>query len=627
MPVLPQTREGESTSQTGVRSHRFVPRTLGTRLALTYAGLTLLIMAALAWSLAGVIRDFYIGQLREDLLQETVLAADLLAPALIPPVTVGEIDAIADRLGADLDARVTVVAADGAVLGDSESDPSRMDNHRTRPEIQEAIARGTGSSVRSSSTVQAPFFYVARSVAPGGEIVRLGIPLEVVEGLVYDIQRQVAVAALVAAVLMTGAGLIVARRIGEALEAMRKQATAVAAGAFDVMVDPAPTRELGDLGRAFNAMTRQLRLTLTELDRVRARLEATLANLSDGVIITDAKGQIVLANEAAISMLAAQGALVNEPFVEAGRDHELVAMMNQALSELPTTTERVIRHGRSGRVLQVAASGLDAAGSRIGVIVMHDITELRQLEGIRREFVANVSHELRTPLTSIRALVETLEAGAIDDPEVSSDFLARIISEVDRLASLVDELLDLARLESGRVRINPEPVAADVALHRAAERLGPQTERAGLRVDVTVAPDTPTVLADRARVDQVLLNLVHNAAKFTPGGGAISLSARLIDDDVEFRVADTGVGVGDDELPRLFERFYKADRARRSEGTGLGLAIAKHIVQAHGGSIWAEPNAPRGTVFVFTLPVAGPARDEPPEAMASVVMAGDSTIA
>jgi two-component system phosphate regulon sensor histidine kinase PhoR len=304
-----------------------------------------------------------------------------------------------------------------------------------------------------------------------------------------------------------------------------------------------------------------------------------------------------------------------------------VAMMNQALSELPTTTERVIRHGRSGRVLQVAASGLDAAGSRIGVIVMHDITELRQLEGIRREFVANVSHELRTPLTSIRALVETLEAGAIDDPEVSSDFLARIISEVDRLASLVDELLDLARLESGRVRINPEPVAADVALHRAAERLGPQTERAGLRVDVTVAPDTPTVLADRARVDQVLLNLVHNAAKFTPSGGAISLSARLIDDDVEFRVADTGVGVGDDELPRLFERFYKTDRARRSEGTGLGLAIAKHIVQAHGGSIWAEPNAPRGTVFVFTLPVAGPARDEPPEAMASAVMAGDSTIA
>ena len=190
MPVLPQTREGESTSQTGVRSHRFVPRTLGTRLALTYAGLTLLIMAALAWSLAGVIRDFYIGQLREDLLQETVLAADLLAPALIPPVTVSEIDAIADRLGADLDARVTVVAADGAVLGDSESDPSRMDNHRTRPEIQEAIARGTGSSVRSSSTVQAPFFYVARSVAPGGEIVRLGIPLEVVEGLVESRMQQ-----------------------------------------------------------------------------------------------------------------------------------------------------------------------------------------------------------------------------------------------------------------------------------------------------------------------------------------------------------------------------------------------------------------------------------------------------
>jgi two-component system phosphate regulon sensor histidine kinase PhoR len=286
--------------------------------------------------------------------------------------------------------------------------------------------------------------------------------------------------------------------------------------------------------------------------------------------------------------------------------------------------ERVIQHGRSGRTLQVAARCLNAPDERIGVVVLRDITELRKLEGVRRDFVANVSHELRTPLTSIRAMVETLEAGALDDPEVSGEFLTRIIAEVDRLADMVDELLDLARLESDRLRLALDWVDPGELAREAEERLAAQIARSGLRITTTTEPGLPLLRADRTRIGQVLLNLLHNAVKFTPAGGTIHLSVSGEDGWIVFQIEDTGVGVDPEDIDRLFERFYKADRSRRSHGTGLGLAIAKHVVQAHGGAIEARRNRPQGMVFTFRLPVDGPpdhiseAADTPPATAAIV---------
>jgi two-component system phosphate regulon sensor histidine kinase PhoR len=567
-------------------------------------------MAALGWSLAGTVRDFYLDRLEGDLLDETIVAGDILSPMLESGSSTEAIDAAADRLGESLNARLSVIGPDGKVLGDSERDAPLIENYGGRPEVEEAFRSGFGSSSRATASTGASYFFVARSIAGGKAVVRLGIPLAVVDGLVEDIQRQVLTASLIAAVLMTGAGWFVARRIAQSLAAIGGQAAAVAAGRLDATVDPAPTQELGDLGRAFNTMTAQLRNTVAELERVRIRLEATLSNLSDGVIITDDRGHISLANDAATSMLAAKRPVTGEPLVEVARDHELTEMVQTALTGSEQATERLIRHSRSGRLLQCAARRLDAADESIGVVVLRDVTELHRLEGVRRDFVANVSHELRTPLTSIKALVETLETGAIDDETVAADFLARIIAEVDRLAALVDDLLDLARLESGRLRLSLQRVEPEALVRRVSERMAPQTERARLKLELDVATETPAIMADRNRIDQVLLNLVHNAVKFTPVGGTITISAQPDGVFVEFRVKDTGVGVSPDDLPRLFERFYKADRARRSQGTGLGLAIAKHIVQGHGGSIWAEPNQYQGTVFVFRLPVAGPGTSE-----------------
>jgi two-component system phosphate regulon sensor histidine kinase PhoR len=352
-------------------------------------------------------------------------------------------------------------------------------------------------------------------------------------------------------------------------------------------------------------MTRRLNNSLGELDQTRARLEATLASLTDGVVITDARGAVIRLNGAARHMLGRPDLTPGQPFVQVARDHELAALLRQALASPPGTPRTItVEHGRSGLILEATAQRLTGASEQLGLVVLRDITELRRLEGVRREFVANVSHELRTPLASIKALVETLEVGAIDDPLVAHDFLTRIIAEVDRLAALVDELLDLARLESGRVTLQLEALNPSDVLTAGIDRLRPQIERAHLNVRVDLPETLPRVRGDRARIEQVLLNLVHNAIKFTPPGGTITVSAAAANGDLRVAVHDTGVGVAPEELPRLFERFYKTDKARHSKGTGLGLAIAKHIVQAHGGTIWAESVPGEGATFFFTLHLA-----------------------
>jgi two-component system phosphate regulon sensor histidine kinase PhoR len=429
----------------------------------------------------------------------------------------------------------------------------------------------------------------------------------------------VVIAALLAAVVAGVAAILVAGRITGPLQELRWHANQVASGHLEVAVEPATTRELREVGHAFNVMTERVRGLIGVSEQTRLRLAAIFANLTDGVILTDAEQRVITLNPAAGAMLdSAPDEARGQAFVVVARDHELANLLHMAMKD-QRIRHGVVEYPRTKRILEATARRVEGANEDLGVVVVRDITDLRRLEAVRREFVANVSHELRTPLASIRAMVETLEAGAIDDQELAADFLERIVGEVDRLASLVDELLDLGRLESGRVTLKLEPLDPADVLARGAERLRPQTERAGLTLKVDVPEGLPDVLADRGRIEQVLLNLVHNAIKFTPSGGAITVDAAITGDRLIVSVRDTGIGIAPAELPRVFERFYKSDRSRRSDGTGLGLAIAKHIVQAHHGAISVESSPGQGATFSFSLPLATASRTNPrpPEDSAS----------
>jgi two-component system phosphate regulon sensor histidine kinase PhoR len=377
--------------------------------------------------------------------------------------------------------------------------------------------------------------------------------------------------------------------------------------------DGAPSEVAGLLYALQHAHAR-LHRTLAELERDRAQMATVFQHMADGVMVLDPDERIELTNPAAAWLLRAS-APIGRPLTEVARDAELVEVARAAGGRDPVARVIELRSssGAPRRWVQVAATRLPD-GQRT-LVLLQDVTDLRRAEAARRDFVANVSHELRTPVAALKALVETLQAGALDDPEAGPDFLRRMHVEVDGLAQLVTELLELARAEAGKLELELGPCEPGGLLREAVERTRPYAERVGLQVSLAQEPEPEVAVeADARRIRQVLTNLLANAVKFSPPGGRIEAGARAVDGWVEFWVADTGVGIQADQLVRVFERFYKTDPSRTGTGSGLGLAICKHVVRAHGGSIWADSSGEgQGATFYFTLRQLGAApQDLPP---------------
>jgi two-component system phosphate regulon sensor histidine kinase PhoR len=441
----------------------------------------------------------------------------------------------------------------------------------------------------------------------GGEplgVLRVAIPATRIEEILAPFAATILLGGLISLLLTIGLSLFLAERIARPIRSLTLAASqmAISDEALERKIRPVSQDELGELVQAFNQMAKRLRKQMQRLKRERERFSTVLANMVDGVLILDKGGNVRLLNPAAATMLAVSGKRAKgKSFPKVSRDHRLVEIWQQSRREgaqvegVVTTTQRVIR--------MVATPFWD--GSRRGqIIILQDLTQMRRLETIRRDFVSNVSHELRTPLASLRALVETLRDGALDDPPAAQHFLDRIETEVDALTQMVQELLELSRIESGRFPFHPQAVPVADLILRPVERLQPQGERAGVELFVNLPGGLPLVLADPERIHQVMINLLHNAIKFTAQGGSITITAAAqpAESTVVISVEDTGIGVPAEDLDRIFERFYKTDRARTAGGTGLGLAIAKHIVQAHDGRIWAESIEGKGSHFRFTLP-------------------------
>ncbi len=422
--------------------------------------------------------------------------------------------------------------------------------------------------------------------------------------LFAGLQRVILVSSVIAAVIAVILADGIARRVVRPLRGLTEASRRIAAGEALELVFPVTEDEVGDLGRSLNQMSGQLRGQIDALNAEREKLSAVLQQMDSGVVMVDPDGRIALLNRAAERIFGiTEARAVGASLVETLRLYQVVDIWEKARRENAQETQTLDLLSR-GQSLQVIASPLGGVLHGSILLIFQDMTRVRQLETIRRDFVSNISHELRTPLASLKALTETLLDGALDDPPAARRFLSRFETEVDSLSLMVSELLELTRIESGRVPLEFEPVQPERLIQGAVERLYLQAERAGLRIETESSEGLPPVMVDPPRMQQVLMNLLHNAIKFTPVGGRITLAVGPGEGGVIFRIRDTGVGIPAEDLPRIFERFYKADRARSGGGTGLGLAISKHLVEAHGGRIWAESVQGEGSTFQFFLPVA-----------------------
>ena len=576
------------------------------RITVSFIVVVAVSMGTLGVYLANSITSSQVASLRSQLENEAKITAEASLPAFLGPDKKERLDGLAKKLGEQIDARVTIIDLDGTVLGDSEKDPSVMENHAGRPEVRDALAKGVGESTRYSTTLGHKMMYVAVPISSEDEVLgiaRVSLPLTAVESLVNRVRISVIAAMAIATLMVILAAWLITRTTTKPIRELTNASRRIASGELGQEIIIGARDEAGELARAFNQMSLKLKEMMETISEERTRLASILDNMADGVIMTDREGNIVLTNKATekLFQIRSEGA-VGRPLIEAVRDHDVDEVLKSCLEN---SQEQVAQFESSSseRFLRVIAVPITDGRMSGALLLFQDLTELRDLQTMRRELVGNISHEFRTPLAGIKAMVETLHDGAVNDKEIAKDFLVRIEGEVDRLTHMVAELTELSRIETGKAHLKLEPLNLNLLIDEVVTQLRPQAERQQLSISKELAADLPSVHADKERIRQVIVNIIHNAIKFTHPGGRITVTTRRLDESVAVDITDTGIGIANDDLPRIFERFYKADRARSRGGTGMGLAIAKHIVEAHGGNIWAESEEGKGSTFTFSLPL------------------------
>ena len=524
------------------------------------------------------------------------------------------LDALCKDLGAASGTRITLIRLDGSVLADSEGRPAEMENHSSRPEIQEAFAGRAGRAERFSNTTGKTTCYVAVPMLRNGQVagaVRVSVPLEAVEVRLREAYGHIALAFLAIALLASLLGLAISRRIARPIESMRQSARRFAQGDLSVRLRAPRTTELGQLAEAMNHMASQLQERIGTVERQRNELEAVLSSMVEGVVAVDTQERILNINTAAASLFQvspekAAGKMLHEII----RNTEIQRIAEAVHGSKEPIARDILLTYQTERFVHVHATPLtNAQGQGIGgLIVFHDITELRRLENARRDFVSNVSHELKTPITSIKGYAETLLDGAMDDRDDARRFLEIIANQADRLNALIEDLLNLSRLEqdSDRGEIQMEWIGARQVVEAAAQSIRDKASEKGIGIRVECDDDT-ALRANAALLQLAVENLLDNAIKYSEENAEIEVDVRKCAGQVTIRVRDTGCGIAKEHLARIFERFYRVDKARSRKlgGTGLGLAIVKHIARAHHGQASVDSSPQKGSTFSIHLPVGG----------------------
>jgi len=576
----------------------------------SYLLVTIICLVAVSWYATTSFRNFYLDQSSKELEARARLVQAQFLERL-EPLDENGIQRLSEKIGRSATTRVTVILPSGRVVGDTDEDPITMDNHANRPEIKVALSGQVGTSTRYSRTVGKKMKYLAIPIIKENRnlaVIRVSIPVIGVDEAIRNIQIKIAVAGLVIAVLAALLSLIVSRRISQPIERIKRWSASVSQGVFDVKPPKVNTEEIAALSDAMNRMTVQLVDRIKTVSRQRNELEAVLSSMVEGVIAVDNEERVIRMNQAAERMLRchqpeAQGRTIQEVV----RNVDLQNFVKNALGGQALVEKDIVLHSEGERILNGHGTILgDDDGNRIGaLLVLDDVTHLRKLENIRRDFVSNVSHEIKTPITAIKGFSETLRAGSVKNPEEIARFLGIIDKHVDRLAAIVEDLLSLSRIEREEER--KEIILKEGSIKRVLQSTINVYEAKAREKQINIHLKCEEDV--RAPINTPLLelavgNILDNAIKYSEPGKTIRLEATEKDGKVAIKIQDQGIGIAKEHIPRVFERFYRVDKARsrRLGGTGLGLALVKHIIQSHGGHVSAESQPGKGSLFTIQLP-------------------------
>jgi two-component system, OmpR family, phosphate regulon sensor histidine kinase PhoR len=566
---------------------------------------------------AGITATVLLWSLLPNLLERTASVQlfdmlDVLAPLARERLTRPGADPErwVQELAANSGIRVTLIRPDGVVIADSSVERERiaaMENHRGRPEVRAALAHGRGMNVRRSATTGHTYVYVARTLSgPGGGllILRLAEPLEQLSALRGRLAAAMALAGLAAGIAILFTSLWLDRQLFQPLSRLIAGAHELAVGRA-ASVEVPDEDELAALALALNRLAATAAEQFRAVSKQRDRLREILASMSEGVLVVDSQGRALMINPAFHRLFDLAGDFTGRPVLEIIRHPGLARVVEETLRLGEPQSAQIELPSPERRTLLLASAAL-SGGETGAVVAARETTELTRVADMRRDFVANVSHELKTPLAAIRGYAETLRDGALDEPPTARRFTERILHQCRRLQELLDDLLTLSRLEGVAPALDREPVDLAAVARRAAELLAPAAREKQVTIEIDASP-VPPLLGDADGLERLLLNLLDNAIKYNRPDGRVVVKLSRTDGEALLEVADTGIGIPPESIPRIFERFYRVDkgRARDEGGTGLGLAIVKHVAQAHGGQVEVESRLGQGSTFRVRLPIGG----------------------
>lgn len=587
-----------------------VIKSFRTKLALSFLALALFPLIFAAFILDKRLEENALEEIKSSLFKQALLVESYLRQDRLDPENRQNLETVVKHLAQRVNARITVIHSDGIVLADSEKttiEAEQLENHLNRPEIRQAKGSGIGSEVRRSPTLNIDMLYLAvpigKAESPAG-FVRLALGLSQVQEMLSSTRNVILLSLLFALALAAVIGVLLVRSIVSPINKIMYASRRFGQGEFAHRIHHDAQDELGALAKILNRMAGDLEDRIRHMELQNQQLRSVFQSMIEGIILVDKRGVVLSVNPTIEKIFnVAKEDVEGKLFLETIRNTDIAQVFQDILLAQKAVSRELTIVWPVKKTFQINAAPIFEAGSVTGcLLVIHDITEIRRLETIRSDFVANVSHELKTPLTSIKGFVETLRDGALDDKENALHFLEIIREHTDRLNNLINDLLDLSCLESEKAVLKKEEISLGALIERVVSAFQAQVKEKGIQIQNEVSQNS-RVLADKAKLEQVLTNLIDNAIKFNKETGVIRIFASRQDAGVKVTVEDSGSGIPVKDIPRIFERFYRVDKARSRAlgGTGLGLAIVKHIVELHGGAVGVESTEGHGSSFWFTL--------------------------